>query len=80
MVGLFGIAKRGFGLLGRKGKSGATEIIGVKPTTKVTGAKPKVKKTEEPPMARMEYTIDVKDQEGKLIKKKEQFIGEKKRD
>jgi hypothetical protein len=31
-------------------------------------------------MARMEYTIDVKDQEGKLIKKKEQVIGEKKRD
>ena len=80
MAGLFGAAKRGFGLLGRKGKSGATEIIGVQPTTKVTGAKPKVKKTEEPPMARMEYTIDVKDQEGKLIKKKEQVIGEKKRD
>ena len=80
MGGLFGLAKRGFGLLGRKGKSGATEITGVKPTTKVTGTKPKVKKTEEPPMARMEYTIDVKDQEGKLIKKKEQVIGEKKRD
>jgi hypothetical protein len=62
------------------GKSGATEITGVQPTTKVTGTKPKVKKTEEPPMARMEYTIDVKDQEGKLIKKKEQVIGEKKRD
>ena len=80
MPGLFGIAKRGLGLLGRTGKSGATEITGVKPTTKVTGTKPKVQKTEEPPMARMEYTIDVKDQEGKLIKKKEQVIGEKKRD
>ena len=80
MGGLFGAAKRGFGLLGKIGKSGAKEITGVKPTTKVTGTKPKVKKTEEPPMARMEYTIDVKDQEGKLIKKKEQVIGEKKRD
>ena len=80
MAGLFGAAKRGFGLLGKIGKSGAKEITGVKPTTKVTGTKPKVQKTEEPPMARMEYTIDVKDQEGNLITKKEQVIGEKKRD
>ena len=76
----FGIAKKGFGLLGKIGKSGAKEITGVRPNTKVTGTKPKVTKTEKPPMARMEYTIDVKDQEGKLIKKKEQVIGEKKRD
>tara|TARA_A100000172_G_C2970405_1_gene85729 strand:- start:294 stop:533 length:240 start_codon:yes stop_codon:yes gene_type:complete len=71
-----GIALRGFG---KALKKDPATPIKVKPETKVSGQKPKVQKTVKPPMARMEYTIDVKDQEGKLIKKKEQVIGEKKR-
>ena len=35
-MGIFGIAKRGFGMLGRKGKVGKT-ITGVKPKSTATG-------------------------------------------
>ena len=76
---MFGIAKRGFGKALKVLKKDPTDTIKVKPKTKVSGQKPKLEKTIKPPKARMEYTIDVKDQEGKLIHKKEQVIGEKKR-
>lgn len=76
-----GIALRGIGRALKKDPT--TPINPVKPKTglKQTEAfKKKIKsKQTKPPLARMEYTIDVKDQEGKLIKKKEQVIGEKKR-
>jgi|TARA_R100001460_G_C3545602_1_gene174809 hypothetical protein len=76
MGSIVGIALRGFG---KALKKDPTKPLQVKPETKITGKKPKLQKTVKPPKARMEYTIDVKDQEGKLIKKKEQVIGEKKR-
>ena len=76
-----GIALKGLGRALKKDPS--TPINPVKPTTglkKTEAFKKKIKsKQTKPPLARMEYTIDVKDQEGKLIKKKEQVIGEKKR-
>ncbi len=68
-MGIFGIAKRGFGLLGKKGKT----ISSVKPKVKYTGTKSLIDKYKKT-VAKIKTTDDVMDRKVKAAKSIHGFV------